>query len=432
MILLECLEEIESARLGKERLIALQKYDSSDLQSYLNWALGPSITFGVKDIPPPQEGLPVLATEEWFPALVKTLFIPLSRRELTGHDAKRAIAAFLGRCDETAQKWTRRALQQDLRIGVGAKDVNNALGENTIYTFNVPLALDYKKCKPKDLLGYWCVEAKLDGARCTAIIPDTGEITLLSRTGKVWKNFTSIKRALEASRPNLGLKPGEALYLDGEVVSYVDGRIDFQQTQASMMRKDGVEVGELKYIVFDACMEKEWKTPVQRYSTRHEFATTTVKKINNNKVTLVPMLVDSITFEDFEDADAYLTRQCQKAVEDGYEGLILRRLDQPVENKRGKLLLKVKLFQDAEFEIIGSFEGTGKLAGVLGGIVCKTEAGAVFEAGSGFNDAIRGKLWLNKDGLVGQKATIKFFEYTNAGVPRLPIFKSIRHGNDLP
>lgn len=432
MNIVDALEHIEAAAQGNARLEALKKADEhcGDLRRLLFLTLSPDVTFGVKKLPAGDKKKIGFKSEYEFEHCLFQMLGKLRERELTGNDAQEHISNFLSDCDNLQRKWTERILRQDLRLNIGAKDVNKVLGKNTIYLFEVPLATDYTKVKEKDMKGRMAIQPKLDGGRCVAILPSNGgPVMLKSRTGKEWPNFESIRTALQQYNDDRGKRnpTGRTLYLDGEVVSYVNGRIDFQSIQKTMMRKDGIEVGTLGFIVFDAAVEDEWKSPRQAYSDRLKFANFAVGKIQSPLVTLIPSdVLENPTHEQLKEC-------CKAFVEMGYEGGIARQLDKPVLNKRSKDLLKIKTFKDDEAEITGTVElqREGKGAGTLGAIGCKTKAGVAFEIGTGLTADQRAELWAMRDRLPGKFANYKFFELTNDGVPRLPVFRSLRSEDDI-
>jgi DNA ligase-1 len=60
------------------------------------------------------------------------------------------------------------------------------------------------------------------------------------------------------------------------------------------------------------------------------------------------------------------------------------------EDKRSVGLIKMKSIKDADLEVIGWVEGTGKYVGMLGALVCRSSDGLVeVSIGSGFSDAQR-------------------------------------------
>jgi hypothetical protein len=91
----------------------------------------------------------------------------------------------------------------------------------------------------------------------------------------------------------------------------------------------------------------------------------------------------------------------------GGEGLMLRKAAALHRGGRNTDLLKVKEFQDDEAIVTGHEEGAGRLAGLLGALVCRARNGMVFKVGSGFTDEQRS---FAKAPKVGSVITYKFFE----------------------
>lgn len=427
------LEALECAAQGNDRLNTLTRIDNPDLRQILFLALSPDITFGIKKIPEPTmytcwSFVKRLNDEEWYLGIC-ALLSDLQWRRLTGNAAIKSVADFLASCSDLQKKWTERIIRQDLRLNLGAKDVNNALGKDTIYLFAVPLATDYKKVKEKDLKGSWYVQPKMDGGRCTAILYPDGNVALKSRTGKEWGNFESIRSILVEI--NKSLNSNVPIYVDGEVVSWLNGKIDFQAIQKTMMRKDGKEVGELHFVMFDMATEEEWKNPKAPYRDRLngllKFSYYARQLGFNNKI--YPILWKPIANPTFEE----LEKISKEFVEAGFEGAVARRSDIPVQNKRSKILLKVKSFIDDEAEVIGAAElqQEGKGAGILGAIKCRLKSGVEFEIGSGFSAEERESLWKSIDKHIGQFVNFKMFELTNDGVPRFPVFRYFRFIDDF-
>jgi DNA ligase-1 len=431
MNVLSALEAIEAAPQGNARLDAIRQNDSPQLRWVLTQALSPDITFGIKKLPAEREinehTVSRYRTEEaWFHDLGR-LCDELANRTKTGNVAKVFAARVLAHCTPLQRKWTERVLKQDLRINVGAKDVNNALGEGTIYLFEVPLAVDFRKASPKDLAGRWAIQPKLDGGRCVAVLPaNGGRVRLLSRTGKEWGNFESVRRELQKYNEKVNAK--NTWYIDGEVVSFMNGRIEFQAIQKTMMRKDGVEVGELKFMVFDAATEQEWKSPSETYEERWRVARSTVWTAHLHDV---PEQKLELVEADFTDrlTVPMLEEICNMYTEAGYEGAMARRADIPVENRRTKKLLKLKTFLDDEAEVVAVVEGAGKYEGMLGALKCRHKNGQLFEIGSGFDDSQRREFWDAKG--LPRHLTFKYQNLTDDGVPRFPIFSYFRHEADI-
>lgn len=118
--------------------------------------------------------------------------------------------------------------------------------------------------------------------------------------------------------------------------------------------------------------------------------------------------------------------QYEVYVAQGYEGQMLR-LDLPYENKRSKSLMKHKSFTDEEYVIVGYEEGKGNLTGMVGALVFETADGDRFTASvNGGWEHLR-ELWAERDTLIGQQATVKYFQITPDGKPRFPKVTAIRN-----
>jgi len=70
--------------------------------------------------------------------------------------------------------------------------------------------------------------------------------------------------------------------------------------------------------------------------------------------------------------------------------------------------------------VFDKYEGEGKHAGRLGGLVCRTPSGATFNVGGGFTDFQREKYW--QQNVTGKVIRISYQCLTNDGIPRHPNF----------
>ena len=111
-------------------------------------------------------------------------------------------------------------------------------------------------------------------------------------------------------------------------------------------------------------------------------------------------------------------------VSNGYEGAILRK-DAPYEHKRSKNLLKYKEFMDDEFTVLDIYEGKAK-NGVAEYAWIALGNGNACKATLAFSDEECAKMYKNKYEIIGKKATVRFFGYTNDKKLRFPVLKAIR------
>lgn len=112
-----------------------------------------------------------------------------------------------------------------------------------------------------------------------------------------------------------------------------------------------------------------------------------------------------------------------------HEGVMVNLLDAPYQFKRTNVLLKVKVMNDCDLEIIGVQEGTGRFKGTLGSLIVNYKGNPV-GVGSGLSEEMRKTIWQNQGEYIGRVATIQYFEETKDKTGKLsirfPVFKEIR------
>lgn len=116
-----------------------------------------------------------------------------------------------------------------------------------------------------------------------------------------------------------------------------------------------------------------------------------------------------------------LKKRLDEVVRAGGEGLMLHLADAPYETGRSDVLLKVKLWQDAEAVVIGHQPGKGRFAGLLGALKVRTPEGTEFLLGSGFSAAQR-----REPPALGATVTYRYRDLTGGGLPRFASFLRIR------
>ena len=88
--------------------------------------------------------------------------------------------------------------------------------------------------------------------------------------------------------------------------------------------------------------------------------------------------------------------------------------------------MKLKAFYDADLNIEGFVEGTGKHEGKLGSVLVTYE-GVQVQVGSGFNDALREQIWSDQESFLGRVIEVRYQEVTENGALRFPTFKCFRN-----
>lgn len=141
---------------------------------------------------------------------------------------------------------------------------------------------------------------------------------------------------------------------------------------------------------------------------------------------LKPLLVDKVYVVEWALVHTVADYQAQldKNLENGYEGSIVRIPYARYLNKRSKSLIKIKIFDDAEYIIVKIVEGKGNRAGMAGAIDVLVN-GAVVSCGIRGNKDYYKHLLDNAEDYPGLPATVRFFGFTNDGKLRFPIVVDI-------
>lgn len=243
------------------------------------------------------------------------------------------------------------------------------------------------------------VQPKFDGMRCQS--PLDG---LYSRTRKPL-NFPHI--AAEIARIRQTYRWLANAEFDGELYLHKFSA-NFQDLMSICRKENHPQQHIIEYWVYDII------DPARNFSDRYgAFA-------QIDDLTGPVKVVPTILCENQEQVDAAE----QRFVEEGYEGA-MRRSDAPYEFKRSANLLKIKRFQDEEFEIIDIIEGRGKLTGHAGSLKFATAEGKEFFAKPALPDLMLHEIFNRPNDLLHRQATVKYQGKSNDGIPRFPVVKDI-------
>ena len=349
------IQKLESSRsrLFKESVITefLEMPLDYRVAAGLLWALDPLVTFGVKKIPTATKDGPGLDFTE-FSSVVNDLI----SRELSGNAAKESIADLMSQATiEEWNDWYRRILLKDLKCGVSAKSINNTAKKLNIGfiipIFGCMLAHDGAK-HPKKLVGKCLVEYKYDGIRVITLIKD-GKATMYSRNGKVLENFPHIIEGLEE------LKLDDCM-IDAEVMSD-----NFQSLMKQVHRKKDAKTEDAYLAVFDALPLDEYLNgkgelnPLERKDYLDNlFSAVYSKVVGGQRVNSRPdeciKIVDYKQIDlDTDEGQIQFSEMNKVALDEGYEGLMVKPVDGLYECKRSHSWLKVKPFIEVTLESIG-------------------------------------------------------------------------------
>ncbi len=388
--------ESHSSRINKEQIIEAN-LDNEELFEGFELALSPYITFGVKKVPshggPDGQGLPWVAFKE--------LCNLLSTRQLTGDDARSAIELALSASKKDQwNNWYRRILIKDLRCGVSEKTVNK-VKKNAVPVFECMLAHDGANHEKK-IIGKKLLEPKLDGVRCITVVDyESRTVTQYTRNGKVLENFSHIADGLLANLDDIG----RSYVLDGEVVSK-----SFQDLMKQVHRKDNVQAQDARLMLFDILPLSEFKKGKSIMGQRRRTNLLKTLKPVFDKAGHIDIISQTEVNLDEYVGELQFKEFNKTAIEQGFEGIMIKDPDAVYECKRSTSWLKQKPFIEVSLAVIAVEEGTGKNEGRLGAIICEGEDDGRqirVNVGSGFTDDQRNEFWSGREDLVGQIVEVR-------------------------
>jgi len=273
--------------------------------------------------------------------------------------------------------------------------------------------------KPVDWSEKVYIQPKLDGIRCVIYVDDKENIRCFSRTGKEFHNLEHIKLSLRKFFFDCA---NVDVILDGELYNH-KLRNDFEKIVSLVRKQKPTPEDRLnaQHLIQFHCYDYIETVMNQPYSYRmHQL-------IDVNQGTLYSACVKYVETNLVNSKEAAQLRH-QYNLNNGYEGSILR-LDKPYQQKRSYNLQKFKDFTDTEATIVGYEEGKGKREGTLGKFLMMDDDGNRFGCppGKGYNYKDLANILNNIHDYIGKRATFTYFERTQAGSYRHPLFKTIRN-----
>jgi DNA ligase-1 len=397
--------ESHPSRLNKEAIIDVIAQEGNDeFFAGCRLALDTMVTFGVKQVPE--------KNDEDGPGFNWDSFIVLAsglrNRNLTGHDARDAIAEAIKL--STKQEWNgwyRRILIKDLRAGFSEKTINKVVekkyAQYAIPIFGCQLAHDSANHESK-VTGKKYIEVKLDGVRVITVVRTDGRVDMFSRNGKELLNFPHVVEQISTVVKQD--PPAYDLILDGEIMSS-----SFQDLMTQVHRKSDVKANDAILNLFDVLPLTDFEKGIwdKRQEDRSAMVYYWHKKHKDALPNVTVVGHELVDLDTSEGQNRYKEINV-KAIAGGYEGIMLKDPEAPYECKRSVAWLKLKPFIEVSLEVVDVEEGTGKNIGRLGAVVCEgVDDGKAIRVnvGSGFTDSDRNSFWDSRDKLPGQIVEVR-------------------------
>lgn len=264
------------------------------------------------------------------------------------------------------------------------------------------------------------VQPKLDGLRCIIKVNETS-IELRTRGGDLFFPIPHIEEQIRQAYIDFEL--GGMLEFDGELYttdfsfSLISGTLRKEKKTPEHLER----LKSIKFHVYDVMT-------VDGYDKRFQLIQ---NLFGGGKYPAIEIIPSYEIIATDENIDAKMA----EFLEAGNEGLMLRTLDMPYDNKRSWQLCKYKFFQDREYilrDIIEDKRG----GGIVGKFIMQCnpyidrdgKEKDWFKAGvKDLTHAEGAEMLANKEEFIGKPATIRFQIFSDYGVPLFPKFVGMRY-----
>ena len=286
-------------------------------------------------------------------------------------------------------------LLKDLRCNISTKLINKAIPK-LIPEFNIQQAYPIDKYYPKK--NEWHVlEEKLNGIN-GSVLNDN----VISRQGKVINGLQHIIEQLNKTS-------FKGYYFNGELVrkniDNISNGENFRET-TSIVNSDDIDKSNIDFIVFDLLPVEEFNEGKSKLKYKDRLKQLKQLDKEAKELGLNNLSIPKIYYEgeDISNIDYYL----EQATKEDKEGLMYIKNNQ-WKNKRHSGILKVKKFLNADCEIIGYEEGTGRLEVKLVAFEIVYKGNKV-NVGSGYREDERIEFCKHRDDYIGRILQVKFKE----------------------
>jgi ATP-dependent DNA ligase len=349
-----------------------------------------------------------------------TILDKLKDRKVTGNKARTLVTNYLDSLPNRAAYWFVQVLNRKLELKLQLKSFEKFYRDLVPKTCPM-LATAWKR---DDLKAEHAIEYKYDGERALVIYDGAGRGTVISRNGMPKTNCEHI---IEELKDNEFAK----VVFDGELVGATWGA-----GGASRSKKKSKE--KLVYKVFDILSLEDWEKRKNKmfYMDRREW------------LAELDLETEHVKLSEIIAKGQFTAKQLlaigNKAIKDGYEGIMAKRLRGLYLFKRDADWLKFKYKTTDDLRIVGVKEGKHRLKGSLGALKLKGKIDKTRVEtwmGQGIKDKQRKELWkLHKQGnLIGTIVEIEHYGLTSLlrakkgtaeSALRNPVLKFVKVRND--
>jgi len=322
-------------------------------------------------------------------------------RKVTGNNAINRIEEILGKLNSDDAFIFTKLLDRDQKINMGRSQINK------IYK-NLIIKPPYMRCgvwndkTKKNILWSAMIQLKADGTY-RAITVDNGNVSFQSRSGET-SNFPELEKSFNLF-PD-GVYMGELLVRGESNRAIGNGQINSDKPP-----HDKIYAQLWDYVTLDEYSRPKDKKNKTIYANRFRALQKTLKEhqvVVSKNIELIPNHV--------VDSEKQALQVVSKWMKEGFEGGVIKDLNNIFLDHTSPTQCKIKLIIDADVRLIGFEEGTPgtKREKTFGAMVFKTDDGKVQGRTSGFTDKQLQDFNNRREELIGQIFTVEFNDITRA------------------
>jgi len=419
----------DSSKLAKIAILTTNK-DNELLQKALVACYDPYVQYYLRKIPSYTSPSKATMTLD---AAIDSLD-KLSNREVTGGDASDHLTSILESVSEGDAHIIERIIAKTMDCGMTASTINK-VWKKLIPTYPCLLANPYKEKTIAKIVFPAYSQMKADGMRANAHITD-GKVHICGRSGKT----VDLLGELDADLLNLAKHtdhPEKNFVFDGELVLVEDDGTIMERKKGNGILGKAIkgtiskeDAARVRIRIWDIVGAEAFKAELDEtpYSERYQIISDACGQAQGRFD-----LIETAEVADLEAASEHFAEMLER----GEEGTIIKNLDHPWENKRGKGLVKMKAEEDCDLEVIGFNPGKGKFVGLVGSIVCASADRKVEVSISGLSDALRKQITDNQNDWMGRIIEVRYNERissrtrTDVDSLFLPRFVELREDKDV-
>lgn len=381
----QIIKEVQETKGSKAKQAVLEQHKDNDLlREYLKAVYDPSINYYITKLP---KDLTV-GVEDMDEQEISAMIYMLSNRRVTGKNAESWLRSLLGSLNQESHALVEYIIKRDIKAGIAESTVLKVWPD----LFFIPpymrcASMDDKVKAKYDALRYFFVQTKMDGSFGYLQKTSEGACKAFSRAGSYYPTWVAEKLAVGV--PNGFVLMGELLVVREEKLL---DRKTGNGILNSLLSGDGgkfdEQTDELRYVAWDVVSEDEFDIA---YSSKPYLERLTLAACISKSCPSVSMIENQPVYSV---AEAFAINT-QKIME-GEEGTVWKDPNGFWRDSTSGTsdAVKAKLKFQAEYRVVGKFEGEGKYAGMLGGFNFETSDGLIkFNAGSGLDDNQRKEYW---------------------------------------